>query len=77
MEQPNWDPEVRQFFLKILRSFFFGLLWLIACVYAGIYRKLGYLHSKPTIATILFYAAALVTLYFLIRYLLRTWKRNP
>jgi hypothetical protein len=75
-EQRNWDPEVKQFFRKILWSFFFGLLWLIACVYAGIYRQLGFLSGKLFPGTVVFYLGALISLYFLIRYLRRVWRKE-
>jgi len=74
--QPNWDPEVKKFFLKILNSISLGLFWLMACATAGLYYELGYTNGKPVIYTILFYAGMLISLFFLVRYLYNTWKSN-
>ncbi len=72
--QRNWDPEVKIFFVKILNSISLGLLWMIACATAGLYFELGYANGKPVIYTIIFYAAAVISLFFLIRYLYKIWK---
>ena len=75
MEQ-NWDPGVKKFFVKILNSIAFGLFWMMACATAGIYFELGYTNGKPLIYTILFYAGMATSLFFLIRYLYKTWKSD-
>ncbi len=72
--QPNWDPDVKKFLLKVLNSFSLVLLWMMACITAGIYFKLGYTNGKPVIYTILFYAGMVISLLFLVRYLYKTWK---
>jgi hypothetical protein len=73
--QNSWDPEVKNFFVKIINSIAFGLIWMIACVTAGLYFELGYANGKPVIYTVIFYFAAIVSLIFLVRYLIRTWKK--
>ena len=73
MEQ-GWDPDIKKYFLKVLNSLCFGLLWLMAATTAGIYFKLGIPGEKPVIYTILFYAGMLLTLFLLIRYYYNTWK---
>ena len=72
----NWDPGVKKFFLKILNSICFGLIWMMGSAAAGIYYQLGYDHGQPLIQIILFYIAMLGTLLLLIRYLYRTWKKD-
>ncbi|MGH2552165.1 MAG: hypothetical protein ACRDEB_00520 [Chitinophagaceae bacterium] len=72
--QPNWDPDVKKFLLKVLNSVSLVLLWMMACATAGIYFKLGYSGYKPIFYTILFYAGMSITLFFLIRYLYNRWK---
>ena len=74
--EENWDPGVKKFFVKILNSIALGLLWMMACATAGIYYKLGYFNGKPVIYTVLFYAAMLISLYLLIRYLYKIWKND-
>ena len=73
MEQ-GWDPDVKKYFLKVLNSICFSLLWMIACITAGIYYKLGYTAGKHLVYTILFYAGMLSSLFCLVRYYYRTWK---
>jgi len=72
----GWDPDVKKYLKKVLGTVSWGLIWLIGCVTGGIYYELGYPTGKPVIGMILFYVAALVSLFLLIRYLVRTWKNN-
>jgi hypothetical protein len=72
----GWDPDVKRFLLKVLNSLSLGLAWLIACATAGIYFKLGYRGNRPFIYTIFFYTGMLTTLFFLLRYLYNTWKKE-
>jgi hypothetical protein len=71
MEQ-GWDPEVKRYFKKIMNTIALGLLWLMMVLTAGLYFRMAY-HGN-LISTILFYAAVLVSLFFLIRYYCRIWK---
>ncbi len=72
----NWDPGVKKFFLKILNSIALGLCWMMGSATAGIYFKLGYTDGKPLIYTIIFYACMFTSLFFLVRYLLKIWKKE-
>lgn len=74
--ESNWDPTIKKFFVQILNSIALGLFWMIACVIAGIYYELGYPNGKPVIYTILFYAGMFGSLFLLVRYLVRLWKRD-
>ena len=49
---------------------------MIGCVIAGIYYELGYTNGKPVIYTILFYTGMLGSLFLLVRYLARLWKKD-
>lgn len=73
MEQ-GWDPEVKRFFQKIISSLSYGLLWMMSVATAGIYFKLGAREGNPLYAVILFYAGAVIGLFFLLRYYYRIWK---
>ena len=70
----GWDPDVKKFLLKVLNSITLSLLWLMGSVTAGIYYKLAYAGDNPLIYTILFYVVMLLSLFFLIRYLINLWK---
>jgi membrane protein YdbS with pleckstrin-like domain len=74
--QPNWDPDIKKFLLKVLNSVSLVLLWMMACATTGIYFELGYTNGKPLIYTILFYAGMVITLVVLIRYLYNKWKND-
>jgi len=71
MEQ-GWDPEVKKYFKKILNTIAIGLFWLMMVLTAGLYFRLAY--HGTLIYTILFYAAVLISLFFLIRYYYQIWK---
>ena len=74
MEQ-GWDPEVKKFFRKIISSFSFGLLWLISVVTAGLYFGLAHRDDLPILYNILFYVFLVVSLFALLRYLYKLWKK--
>ncbi len=75
MEQ-GWDSDVKQFFSKILNTVSLTLLWAITAATAGIYFQLGWAGNKPMIYTVIFYIVLAVTLYLLVRYLYRTWRKG-
>lgn len=72
----GWDPDVKKYLRKVLNSLSLGLLWLMAGVTGGIYYQLGFFSGQPVIYTILFYAGILVALFFLLRFLYNTWKKD-
>ena len=74
MEQ-GWDPEVKRYFRKIINSFSFGLLWMMAVLTAGIYFKLGMVGERPLYAVIIFYVLAAASLALLLRYYYKTWGK--
>ena len=74
--ESGWDPDIKKYFVKVLNSVFFGLIWMAACVTAGIYFELAYTNGKPLIYTILFYAGMFLSLAALLRYYYNTWKKN-
>lgn len=74
-QEQGWDPDVKKYFLKILSTITYGLLWLIVIVWAGIYHKMGWQEERSLVVVILFYAAAIVSLFFLLRYFYRLWKK--
>jgi membrane protein YdbS with pleckstrin-like domain len=74
--ESGWDPDVKQFLVKILNSISLVLLWMIACATAGIYFQFGYTNGKPVIYTIIFYVAMAVTLFLLLRHLYKIWKKE-
>ena len=74
MEQ-GWDPEVKRYFRKIIFSFSYGLLWLVSGVTAGLYFGLGFRNDVPVIFNILFYVFLSLSLFLLLRYYYRVWRK--
>jgi len=68
------DPEVKRYFKKIARSFFAGLVWLMATATAGIYFRLGIAGNGMQWYHFVFYGLALITLGLLVRYLYGVWR---
>ncbi|HMR90666.1 MAG TPA: hypothetical protein PKC69_00060 [Chitinophagaceae bacterium] len=73
--QQGFDPGIKSFFKKIINTIATGLLWLLAALTGGLYWKLGYMAGRPLWAVITFYVSLVCTLWLLIRYYRRMWKR--
>ncbi len=74
--ESGWDPEVKNFFKKILNSVSLGLLWLMAFVTAGLYFKLAFADDNPVLYTIIFYIIAGTTFLCLLYYYYKLWKKD-
>ncbi len=69
-----WDPEVKQFFRKILNSISLGLLWMIAALFTGIYFGWDNIYRKPVYVPIIFYAILISSFLLLLFRLYKIWK---
>ena len=69
------DPEVKRYFRKIIRSFSMGLLWLIVISTAGLFFDLGPVYHGVKWYNILFYSLAIISLFALLYYFYRVWKK--
>jgi hypothetical protein len=70
------DPEMKQYFRKIINSLSFFIMWLIFVLGIGLYFELGRIDGRPGIFNIVYYLLALTSFIFLLRYLFRTWARK-
>jgi hypothetical protein len=68
------EPEVKKYFLKILYSFTYGLLWLALNVVGGIYWGYGLIHGRLSVNNLLFFGWFLLSLAALLYYYYRTWR---
>jgi len=68
------DPEVKKYFIKILYSLSFGLLWMALNVTAGIYWEMGFISNGLSILNIAFFVWLLFSLGLLLYYYYRTWR---
>jgi len=71
-----FEPEVKDFLKRIISSLFLGLFWLMLNMTLGIYFGLLFVNRKISTGNILFYISLLGSLFFLIRFYYRTWKKK-
>jgi hypothetical protein len=70
----GFEPEVKKYFLKILYSFSYGLLWLTLNVVGGIYWEHAIIRGGISLYNVAFYAFFLASLAALLYYYYRTWR---
>jgi len=68
------DPEVKKYFIKILYSLSFGLLWMALNTTAGIYWEMAIISNCLSIPNVLFFVWLLLSLALLLYYYYRTWR---
>jgi hypothetical protein len=73
MEQ-GWDPEVKQFFLKILNTISWGLIWILMAATFGLYLGWAYNSGRPVYTQIIYYVVMPLSLFFVVRHIYRLWK---
>lgn len=72
----GWDPEVKQYFRKIMNSFGMGALWLLTIATLGLAFKLAIIKASVQWYNLLFYGIFVVTLLLLLWYLYRVWRKK-
>lgn len=70
------DPEVRRYFRKIMATVGAGLLWFMVMATMGLYFKMGYFVNGLDAYNGVFYPVFLVSLAFLLRFLIRVWRKS-
>ena len=70
------DPEVKRYFKRIINSFSFASIWLLAVSTAGLFFRLAILKDGIRWYNILFYILAAVSLVMLLIYLYKTWSKK-
>lgn len=68
------DPQLKRYFLKIMNSFVWGVIWLMFVTFFGLYFGLAYVQNGWTPVNIIFYVIVGITFLLLLRYLYRSWK---
>lgn len=68
------EDETRDFLVKILQTISVVLLWMLANVFAGVYKNLGFFEGKPHWYNYVYYVVFLITLVLLIRYIRKKWE---
>ncbi len=68
------EDETRLFLIKILQTISIILLWMMANVFFGMYKQLGYYDATPTWKNYIFYFLSLASLIGVIIHLKRKWQ---
>jgi len=68
------DPEMKQYFRKIISSFSWGAMWLITISTLGIFFQLGFVGGGFRWYNVVFYVIMIASLAFLLRYYYRIWR---
>lgn len=68
------EPEVRNYFSKIVSSLSVGLLWLFINSTLGIGLDLAFFDKHPKLVNYIFYAWFLISLFLLLLFYKKKWK---
>lgn len=69
--RPEDNPQ--GFLILIVQTISVVLIWMIANVLVGIYFGFAFYEERPGWENYLYYAGLLLTLYLLIKYLIKKW----
>jgi len=69
----EFEDDPRGFLLLIVQSLSVVLIWMIFHVLVGIYMGLGFFEKTPGWENYLYYFILIVSLYFLVKYIMRKW----
>lgn len=73
-DNPDW--QLLQFFKKIMRTVFTGLLWMLINIFLGLYLGFGVPENSTPLRMILFYIWLALSLTAFIYFIWRTWRRK-
>ena len=68
------EEDIRQFFIKILNSVSWVLLWAFVTVALGLYNNLLIPEKEWGLPQVLFYVIVITSFVFLIRKLIKLWR---
>lgn len=72
----GWDPEVKQYFRKIMKSVVATATWLLFFFTLGLFLRMAYIYNGPDVYNFVFYGLMLITFPLLLRFLYRLWKKS-
>ena len=70
------DPALKRYFKKIINSFSFFLMWMLAVSTAGFYFDLAIVHGGLRWHNMVFYITSFLLLLLFLRFLYRTWREE-
>lgn len=68
------EDDIREYFLRIAKSIALFLLWAVTNVFIGIYLGWALYSQNPKWQNWVFYLFACITLFVVIRIIIRNWK---
>jgi hypothetical protein len=75
-EGPQFDWELFGYFIKIIRTIFVGLFWMMVNVFVGIYLGLGIPSESTPLRLFFFYTWFLITLAAYIYWIWKMWNKK-
>lgn len=69
------EQGIREFLKRIINALSTALLWMIINMTAGIKFNLAFFEGSPSLYNVLFYVWFVISLGFLIWYLLKLWRK--
>ena len=69
------EDDTKDFLVTIAQTASLLILWMLVNVVVGIRMKMGLFDGEPSLKNYIYYAAFLVSFFFLGRYLVRKWKK--
>ncbi|RFS23363.1 hypothetical protein DVR12_10115 [Chitinophaga silvatica] len=75
-EEPKFDWELMEFFLKIIRTIFVGLFLMLVNITLGLYLGFGVPEESTPGRMIFFYSWLVITLAAYIYYVWKMWKHK-
>jgi ABC-type glycerol-3-phosphate transport system permease component len=69
------EQDTRIFFILIVNSIALVLLWMIGGIFFGIFLGYGFFDSRPDWKNMIFYITGLLTLFLLVRHLVKKWSK--
>ncbi|MFL9482238.1 hypothetical protein ACI6Q2_05620 [Chitinophagaceae bacterium LWZ2-11] len=70
------EPEIFEFFKRIIKSVFIGIIWLLINTTAGILHGYAFIEDKIKIGNIIFYVWFAVSGFFLYKFLRFIWREK-
>ena len=72
----GWDPEVKQYFKKILNSFGLGAIWLLVIATLGIFFRMAFVYGEWQWYNVFFYVLLAGSFLFMLRFFYRVWSKK-
>ena len=69
------EDDTKYFLITIVQTVSLVVLWMMLNVVLGIWFGFGLFEGQPSLKNYIYYSAFLISLYFLIRHLIKKWEK--